>query len=231
MKGKFNKTSALAIIDNAPKQNGRDVRRLQASIAKEFALIPQREMTNAVSAILIGLGLHIIKASVPRGEFRPYIEETLPSGNKWTKGTAIKNASLFMRLSLSALEQVQPSKPELLALTEGSVSSELSSGAAAKYVSRLEEWIGERSLNELLIDEGIKHGGGAGSGKVIELPPAATGTDPLLADLSAHYVGLREVLLKPENLKRLTARQIEDTERELASFLEEFRQLKAKLNT
>lgn len=231
MKGNFKKTGALALIDNAPRPPAASLLRLQQTVAREFALIPEREMTNAVSAVVIGLGLHVIKGSLERGQFTAYLEETLTSVNKWTKGTAKVNASYYMRLALAALEEVKPSRPEMLALTDGSVASEKSSGVAGKYVERLQRWIGERSLNELLVDEGIKGGGGSngGAGKAIDVPAAPAG-DQLLLDLSSHYMGLRDVLLKPENLKRLTARQIEETERELVTMLEEFRQLKAKLN-
>ena len=230
MKGNFKATSALALLSTT-NVTTLQVKKFGETVAEEFRQIPLQERMNAARAILVGIGLHGMKVALKRGEFRDWMEANVTQGNIWTKSTAIKNASFFMRLAIAFVEQAKPSKQELLALTAGgAITPNLNNAdsAAKKLFARIEDFIGERSLNEILIDEGIK-GGGSGSGSGATAAITGGGEDPLLADTASHLMGLRALLLDPETVKRFTTRQLDDIEKQWASGLEQFRQIRAKM--
>lgn len=228
MKGNFKATTAIALLDST-KVAAPAVKKFGEAVAEQFTEIARSERMNAGRAILIGMALPMLKASMKHGQFRPWLEANVTAGNIWSKATAVKNASYYTRLAYAFLEEVKPSNNEVLAITAGDAIRGRPGNDvhAAKLLRRMATFIGERSLNELLEDYGIKNGGGSGSGKTIEIP--ASKDDPLLADTAAHLIGLREIILNPETLKRFSAKQLDDIERQVASLPEEFRKLIAKL--
>lgn len=230
MKGNFKATAALTLLSTT-NVTAPQVKKFGDAVAEEFRQIPLQERMNAARAILVGIGFHAVKASLKHGEFTPWLGSKVNQVNFWSPATAKVNASYYMRLALAFVEQAKPSKQELLALTAGGeITPNLNTAdsAAKKLFSRIEEFIGERSLNEILIDEGIKGGGSGGSSST---PAAVTagGEDPLLADTASHLMGLRALLLDPETVKRFTAHQLDDIEKQWASGLDQFRQLRAKM--
>ncbi|MBA4136744.1 MAG: hypothetical protein C0518_05455 [Opitutus sp.] len=229
MQGNFKATAALVLLDSvdvpAPHR-----KKFSDSVAAEFTQIARSNVENSVRAILVGIGLHAVKKSLPRGQFEEWKKSHLTRGGYWTESTARKNASFFMRLSIQVLEELKPSKQEMLALTAGgdvTLSNVTQSGNIRKFIGRLTEFIGERSLNDLLDEFGIKDatsGGGArGTGAI------AADTDTLLEDAGQLFINFDQVFLDPNQLKRFTAKQLDDFERQLADRLERLRQLKAKL--
>jgi hypothetical protein len=229
MKGNFKATAAIALLESH-KLAAPAVKKFGEAVAETYLDIARTERMNAARAIMIGMALPVLKASMPHGSFTPWMKANLTRGKIWSEATAIKNASFYTRLAHKFVEEARLSGGDVLALTEGETirGDAAGSKAGAALIKKLEKFIDGRSITELLEDYGVKAGSGSGKGAAIELPPAGA-ADPLLADLSAHLVGLRELLLKPDQLKRFTARQIDEAERELVSTLEEFRQLKAKL--
>lgn len=239
MKGNFKATTALALLTTtqlpAKTESGSQLPTLatfQKRVAEEFNEIPRQERMNAYRAIAVGLGLHLVKASVKHGQFTPWLQANVTQGNFWTPATAKKNASFYMRLAIAFVEKSGVTQPELLSLPAGKVdlSAEMVTGKItgpqAKLAKRLEDFVGEFSLNELLVEHGIKDGGkGSGGGS------AASGSDedPLLANTAEWLMNLRNTLLDPESIKRFTPSALDDIERQLASGLDQFRKLRAKL--
>lgn len=175
--------------------------------------------------------LHAVKHSLKHGQFTPWLDQTLTELTFWTKGTAKVNASYYMRLAIAFVDAAKPSRPELAALPAGGLTLDLDNpqGPAAKLVKRLDEFCGEASLQELLEEHGIKAGAGGGSKGAVEVTATNAGEDPLLADTAQHLMGLRSLLLDPDTVKRFTPRQLDDIETQWASGLEQFRQLRAKM--
>lgn len=133
-----------------------DLKKLQAAAVAQLRAVAEMDSNAAKAAILCGLTLHRVKASMP-GNFREWVEEMLPKGNMWTPKTAVKNASYYMRLALAFLEKTKLAKPDLLALGDGTAALDLTDKATAKkFLAKLTEFIGEHSTNELLIKHGIK---------------------------------------------------------------------------
>ncbi len=231
MKGNFKATGAIALLDSVTiaEADKASMQKWQKLVATQINEIARAERMTPRRAIAVGLMLHAVKSSLKHGEFTPWMKQMLTELTFWTEGTAKVNASYYMRLAITFVEQSKATKTELEALQgNGALELEAAKGEAAKLVKRIDAFCGESSLAELLADHGIKNGGsGSGSGKVIEIPASAE--DPLFADTAAHLIGLREIVLNPDTLKRFTAKQLEDIERQIASLPEEFRKLKKKL--
>jgi hypothetical protein len=230
MKGNFKATAAIALLDST-KLAAPEVKRFGSAVAAEFCEIARTETMNSMRAVLTGMALPILKASMPRGEFTPWMKANLTQGKIWTEGTAIKNASFYTRLAHKIVEEARLTGDDVLALTEGNtVRGEAGKAReGAGLLQKIEKVIAGRTITELLEDYGIKSGSGSGSGKVIEISSGKD--DPLLADTAAHLVGLREIILNADTLKRFTAKQLDDIERQIAALPEEFRKLLAKLRS
>lgn len=231
MKGNFKATGALALLDSvalASPDKGA-MHKWQQVVAEQINEIARAERMTPRRAIAVGLMLHAVKATLKHGEFGPWMKQMLTELTFWTDATAKVNASYFMRLSIAFVEHSKATKDELAALQgHGGLELETAKGEAGKLMKRLDTFCGESSLAELLADHGIKNGGSAGSsGKVIDIPSSKD--DPLLADTAAHLIGLREIILNKDTLKRFTAKQLADIERQVAALPEEFRKLLAKL--
>lgn len=234
MKGNFKSTSALTLLDSVTlaTPDRAEMQKWQTVVAAQINEIARAERMTPRRAIAVGLMLHAVKSSLKHGEFTPWMKQMLTQLTFWTEGTAKVNASYYMRLAITFVETSKATKEELLSLSAVSAATGLDlanvKGEAAKLVKRLDSFCGEATLAELLADHGIKSGGsGSSSGKVIEIPASAG--DPLLADTAAHLVGLREIILNPETLKRFTAKQLADLEQQVASLPQEFRKLLAKI--
>lgn len=230
MQGNFKAKEALALLTTTTVLPEVGATKLGERVAREFAEIPRVERMNASRAVLVGLGLHAVKASLQRGEFEAWKKANLTLGNIWSESTALKNASFYMRLAIAFVEQAKPSRQELLALTSSNLDLELGAAEAVeqKLMSRVAKFVGERSLNELLVDEGIKSTqGSASAGSKPTVLPADD--DTLAEDAGQLLMRFDDVLLNPEHIKRFTAAQLDDMERQLTDRLAKFRELKAAL--
>ena len=221
MKGNFKASTALTLLsDPQIATTGGNLARLQETAIEQLDLIRKMESESALRAVLCGLALHRIKASLKHGEF-----------GKWqSKYIAAKRSQVgyYMRLALVCLQEGGFSKQDMTAMTSESGDIVLAKdGAAHRAFKKIQNFVGDKSLNELLIEHDIKNassGGGSSSSSA-----AASGEDPLLADTAEHLMGLRAILLDPATVKRFTAAQLIDIEKQWASGLDQFRQLLAKL--
>lgn len=184
--------------------------KLRKTTAEQVAAVYHMEHVTAMAAITAGLNLHRTKASLEHGDFRPYIEQELAKSCGWTSGTAVKNASYFMRLATAFLEKARLSSPAVLAGLNG---EEKNGGA---FQGALKKFVGEHSLTELLIKHDIK-----GVGLKTALTIEAGDDDNTPVDLEAvrartweqTYAAvkrLRSAFTEPEKLQLLTdPKQIE----------------------
>jgi Protein of unknown function (DUF3102) len=222
MKGNFKATSALTLVSDPQFSTAVEkLPMLQKLVIDQLAAVARMERDAALHAIVIGLTLYRIKASLPYGQFGKWISKHLEP-----KKSQVNN---YMRLATAFLENSGVSKPDLLALPGDSAKMILTGdGPAKRLFKKAVEFVGDKSLNELLIEHAIKSAGtGSGSGAPAAVPPG--GEDPLWADTAEHLMGLRTLLLDPETMKRFTATQLNDIETQWASGLDQFRKLKAQL--
>lgn len=158
-------SSALVALSGAERLPTVTLAKLQATAIEQMAHISRAERETPLRAALLGIQLHQIKAGMP-GEFSHWIATKLAAGSHWTPATAKKNASFYMRLGLVVVEELRATKPELLALPDSSATQlDQFEGQARHFMQRLGDFIGDRSLNELLADLGIKDGAALGGAR------------------------------------------------------------------
>jgi hypothetical protein len=147
---------ALTILGSAEIRTVATVSELQAKALDQLVAIPRIEREAALRAILCGLALHRVKVSLPHGEFVPWLEKCTTGALLVEAG--LRQARYYMRLALVAVDSTKASVPEILALPGGQAELALENQdeAARRLMTKLMEFVGERSLNQLLGDLGIK---------------------------------------------------------------------------
>lgn len=223
MKGNFKASSALALLEST-KVAAPAVKSFGSKVAKTFTGIAKADQTTAVNAILVGMSLPVLKASLPKGTFTTWMKSNLTQGKIWSETTAIKNASFYTRLACKVLDETKVSGNEVLAITNGKtvLGKPGKDAQATKLVKAITDFVGERSLNELLETYDIKKGaGGGGGGNNLPALPADDAT--LLQDIAEAMLSLRKTVTDPNTLKRLTAGQISQLEKQLDDTQEDFR--------
>jgi hypothetical protein len=201
-----------------------DFKKLETAAGAQCGAISMLERKAAAGAILAGLTLHRVKSNLPYGKFGGWIDQKLTKLTSWTPGTAKVNASYYMRLSIAFVEKVRADKSMLLALPRDGDSLELGTGKDAKRLSgALEKFIGDLSLNELLIKHGIKGvglktaltAGGADTGGDEPLTPAQQAEQAFLT-LWTSAQEIHAALTDPNRMQQLTdAAKIEQLKAEL----------------
>jgi len=150
-------SAALALVQDKDVGAVIPLNQLQQVAVAQFQRIARDTRDTPLRAILLGLTLHRVKATMQHGTFEAWKKANLTQGNIWSESTAIKNASFYMRLATAAIASTEATKPELLALpgdqTELALNAE---GQSRKFVDKLQAFIDERTLDQLLRDEGIK---------------------------------------------------------------------------
>lgn len=126
---------------------------------QQIAAIPALENEAAVRAILLGLTLQKLRSAAPHGTWTEQLVQILTSVKIWSPKTAQTNASYYMRLASFFVEKSRVTVPEMLALpgdqTELAID-ENSSAQARRFAEKLGKFVGQWSLNELLVRNGIK---------------------------------------------------------------------------
>lgn len=167
------------------------VEQLQDTAVQQMQVIAQTERDTALRAILLGLTLHKVKACLPHGQFTKWLKSKVTQGNLWTPATAKKNASFYMRLAEIAVQKSKVTRPELLALPgdQTELSLDTAEGDGRRFVQKLTKFIGEKSLNELLREHGIKEAKKLGGARNSETD---TDDEPEAPDAEALYFQSRE---------------------------------------
>lgn len=142
--------------------------KLPKQLAKELDLIHKLESQAAGRAIRIGAWLWQAKAQLRHGEFKGWIDQHV-------EGRGYRACAFYMKLALAFVEKSKISEPQLAALCAHNFKGTPKSSAGKEAAERLATFIGDHSLNELLIKHGIKSVGLKGELTAgDEAPPAAT---------------------------------------------------------
>lgn len=234
MKGNFKATAALTLLDKS-KVPAQHVQKFGAIVVGQFVEIARTDRMNTRRAILFGFGAHVMKNSLPRGQFEPWKKAIVTGSNiPWSETTVRKNTSVYMRMAIAFLEAAKPPQTEVLALTAGEAITgkiEQADSPAVALLKRLDEFCGDMSIAEFCEAHGINDGNSAGGGSSAAGADTAVPADDntLLQDTQDWIMNLRQTLLRPDTMKRFPAKTLDDIEAQLASALTEFRKLKAKL--
>jgi len=182
-------THALTILASPELAVAHDgIAKLQAAAVAQVEAVVRSQRFTAQGAILAGLTLHRVKASIPHGSFGGFIAQKLTGINNWKPGTAKVNASYYMRIATLFVERARVTKPDLLALPGDQTTLTLGDTHEARaLVAKLEKFVGECSLDELLIKHGIK-----GVGLKTELMDAAAAELPLTEQEEAARLAERQ---------------------------------------
>lgn len=159
------KSHALTLIAQTQiPTTGGNLIDLQAATLKQLDLIKKLEGEAAFRAILTGIGLHQIKASLSHGKFGPWLEKNSQGGRA--------QCGYYMKLALTFLEETKATKPEMLLLAAGKFELSTDDVNGRRFVKRIADFVGDLSLNELLIKHDIK-----GVGMKSSLASASQGED------------------------------------------------------
>jgi hypothetical protein len=133
------------------------VAKLTAAIGVEFQAIRQLQREDAARFTILGSMLLRLKHSLPaRGGFQAVAQKIICDATGWTPATALKNASLAMRLAMTFIEKAKVSKPDLLALPGDQLTLDVGDNhPAQRFLSKLSTFVGELTRTELLIKHGL----------------------------------------------------------------------------
>ena len=208
------------------------VKKLQSAAVVQCAAVNQMESKAAMGAVLAGLTLHRVKASMPHGKFGAWVEQISTSGGNLP---AVKKsqANNYMRLALAFVERTRVQKPDLLALPGDQTALELGDSATTRrFMGKLQGFVGECSLNELLIKHGIK---GVGLKTALEQAEGADpstgsgqGIEDFFGEVAERVYGLRQIVTSRESLLRLSPKQLDTLRDALADAHAQFEKLYAE---
>lgn len=202
--------------------------KLVAAIGGEFHAIRQLQREDAARFIILGSMLLRLKHSLPaRGGFQAVTQKIICDATGWTPATALKNASLAMRLALTFMEKARVSAPDLLALPGEQLTLDVGDNhPARRFLAKLSSFVGELTRTELLIKHGIS---GVGLKTALEqgeesTPPAGMAED-YFAEVAERVYGFRQIVTSRESLQRLTPQQLETLNQTVTDSYSEFRRL------
>ncbi|MBX3736716.1 MAG: DUF3102 domain-containing protein [Candidatus Didemnitutus sp.] len=151
-----NPSSALALVQDRQISPRGEISKLQAIAVQQLAVIRQLHTSAAIRALLVGLTLHRIKAASTHGEWMPWLKKNFDGGKN--------TANRYMRLALVFVERTKVQRPDLLALPGDQIELALEKPGSAekKLMDKAVKFVGEKTLQELLEEHGIrddaKHG-------------------------------------------------------------------------
>ena len=144
-------THALAILgDRALSYDQAMLPKIQAATLQQIAEVQRLGRERAARALLAGLGLCRVKASLKHGQFQAWLKAHVKVG--------LVSCNNYMRLALAFVEKSGVSKPDLLALPGDQTSLAIDAGddAQRRFFAKLEKFVGQSSLSELLAKHDIK---------------------------------------------------------------------------
>lgn len=187
---------ALALIAQLDCPPSGQLASLQRAVLDQLALIKRMEGEAALRGILAGIGFHRVKNAMPRGEFRPWIESSAPVGKS--------HVNNLMRLASVFLEKSRTTKVELLAIPSDSAEIVTTDDASRRLLAKVLSFIGECSLNELLVKYGIKGVSREGDEGGDETSATAGDEGQLwFSEVAQHLYGFRQSVLKAESIMRM----------------------------
>ncbi len=220
--------NALVLLSHpefAVKKDG--LAKLSEVAVAQVAAVGELESKAAIGAVVAGLTLHRVKASLPHGKFRDWQEKHLAKIQGWSKATAVKNVSYYMRLSQIFVERTKIQKPTLLALPGDQLALDVGDSHQAKeFFSKVSKFVGGISLTDLLIKHGIRS---VGLKKELanddEDAPAPGAAEDYFAQVAKHVYDYRQIVANRESLLRLTPQQLDTLKAEVTDTYSTFTRL------
>jgi len=230
MKGNFKAPHAMALLTTTAiaAEESDAIEKWQKFVSSQMDDLARQERLIPRRAIAIGLALHAVKASLKHGQFEAWKKQMLTRLTYLSESSGRVYASYYMRAAIAFVEETKASKAEIAAVAAGGLVLDLTApkGPAAALFKRLDDWCGERSLNEILVDLGIKGGSSGGGGS-----SSAGSGNADAGDTSAEWLlNLRTTYLDPEKAKIFPAAHHKQVLQQAASFVEEYRKMLRAMN-
>ena len=225
-------TTALAILgDRSLSYDQAMLPKIQAAALQQLAEVARLGRERGARAILAGLALCRVKASLKHGQFLPWLKANVGVGK-----TACND---YMRLALAFVEKAGVSKPDLLALPgdQTNLAIDESDEAQRRFFAKLEKFVGQSSLSELLEKHGIKGQPKLGGARLPEGQDDDESADTPPADPEALYLNARdEIGSSIERIERLLISEnrlqyLVGHPEEIRGVVESLRALTTKLET
>lgn len=212
---------ALSALTESVNVHRVDISTLVNICRTQLQQIRQMERESAQRAILVGLTLWRIRLTLPHGEWVPWQEEHLQVGRT--------QINYYMRLAIVFITKSRTTKVELQALPTDDVRIDAQGAMSQAFIAKLEKFVGECSLNELLVKHGIK-GVTRDTDDQGEAAKAA-GDDSgqmYFSEAAEALQSIRDRILKPEQLMRLQPKQLDAINVEMESSIARWRKLYAE---
>lgn len=149
--GKPNTIIALATF-TAPelRADAKQLAHLQQGVIEQVKVMTRLRGEEALRGLLVGMTLLRIKASLPHGQFTPWIKGNLAWSERYCR--------YMMQLGLVFVEKTKAKKPEILALPGEQVELALDGmeGAQRQIFAKAQKFVGDLSLTELFEKHGLK---------------------------------------------------------------------------
>jgi hypothetical protein len=142
-----NKLQALSLLHET-KLEPVQISTIGAIIRRHLVEIQRAERETAQRAVMLGVALWKVRLSIAHGQWTPWLGEHI--------GVGQRQVNNYMRLALVFLIKSRATKTELRALPADSIELASDDALSRALFARLEKFVGECSLNELLVKHGIK---------------------------------------------------------------------------
>lgn len=219
--------NALALLSHpefAVKKDG--LAKLSEVAVAQVAAVGELESKAAIGAVVAGLTLHRVKASVPHGKFGDWQAKHLTKIHGWSKATAAKNVSYYMRLSQIFVEKTKIERPALLALPGDQLALDVGDSHQAKeFFTKVSKFVGGISLTDLLIKHGIRSVGLKKELANDDDAPAPGAAEDYFAQVAERIYGFRQIVANRESLLRLTPQQLDTLKAEVTDTYSTFTRL------
>lgn len=145
-------SSALVVINGATLANAKLVR-FQKNTAKQLALIERTETDNVKRRLFVGIALHVIKESLPRGTWLPWLKKN-------AAGQTARQCQYMMAAAQVFIKTSSLGRNELAALPAGKMPLLIAGkgGPMRKVVEAASDFVGDMTWGELLAAHDIKAG-------------------------------------------------------------------------
>lgn len=152
-----NRSALVVLADTKLTAQGEQLAQLQKSAVAALQAVPQMERQAAAHAILAGMTLHRVKASLPHGSWEPWVNQIGTSGADLKK-VSLTQVKHYMRLATVFIGKAKVTAPDVLALPgdQTQLLLEGGEGEARAFFGKLSKFVGTKSLNELLSEHQIK---------------------------------------------------------------------------
>lgn len=150
-------TLALKTPSNLAVTTADEIHTLQQSAVAQLGAVAQLEGKVAGYAIMAGITLLRVKASLPHGEFGDWQRANRQIPTTGGNLPSIAQCGYYMKLAKVFMDKTKAPLPPLLSLPGDTISLELpDSGDARAFVEKLTTFVGEQSLNDLLDRYNVK---------------------------------------------------------------------------